>query len=45
MSKGKYRQKRRKMSPKESKSLFSKTAQYVHPKNVHSDPMRGGFRL
>lgn len=37
--------KRSKMSKKSSKRLFSSTAQYVHPKNVHSTPMRGGFRL
>lgn len=36
---------RKKLSKKHSKRLFSKTAQYVHPKNVHSSPMRGGFRL
>lgn len=37
--------KRYKMSKKSSKKLFSRTAQYVHPKNVHATPMRGGFRL
>lgn len=37
--------KRSKMSRKSSRKLFSRTAQYVHPKNVHSAPMRGGFRL
>lgn len=37
--------KRRKMSRKGSKKYFSKTAQYVHPKNVHRKPMRGGIRL
>lgn len=36
---------RSKMSRKKSRRLFSKTAQYVHPKNVHNVPMRGGFRL
>lgn len=37
--------KRRKLSKRASKKLFSKTAQYVHAKNVHRKPMRGGFRL
>jgi len=37
--------KRKKMSKKASRKSFSKTAQYIHPKNVHRDPMRGGFRL
>nr|QJB19601.1 MAG: hypothetical protein [Microvirus sp.] len=37
--------KRSKMSRKKSKRLFTKTAQYVHPRNVHSQPMRGGIRL
>jgi hypothetical protein len=37
--------KRHKMTRKSSRKLFSRTAQYVHPKNVHSSPMRGGFRL
>lgn len=37
--------KRRKMSRGSSRKLFSKTAQYIHPKNVHNSPMRGGFRL
>lgn len=37
--------KRHKMSRKASRKLFTRTAQYVHPKNVHSMPMRGGFRL
>lgn len=37
--------KRRKLSKKVSRNLFSKTAQYVHAKNVHRKPMRGGFRL
>ena len=36
---------RSKMSRRRSKSLFSRTAQYIHPKNVHRFPMRGGFRL
>jgi len=37
--------KRCRMSRKASRKLFSRTAQYVHPKNVHNAPMRGGFRL
>lgn len=37
--------KRQKMSRKKSKHLFSRTAQYVHAKNIHSAPMRGGFRI
>lgn len=37
--------KRSRMNRKKSKKLFSKTAQYVHPKNVHRAPMRGGIRL
>lgn len=37
--------KRHKMSRGASRKLFTRTAQYVHPKNVHSTPMRGGFRL
>ncbi len=36
---------RRKMGGKESRKNFSSTAQYVHPLNIHRDPMRGGFRL
>lgn len=36
---------RRKMTKKGSKRLFTATAQYVHSKNVHSQPMRGGIRL
>lgn len=35
----------KKMKKRDSRKLFSKTAQYVHPKNVHQAPMRGGFRL
>lgn len=37
--------KRRKLSRNESRKMFSRVAQYVHPKNVHNSPMRGGFRL
>lgn len=36
---------RRKMSRRSSKKLFSRTAQYIHPRNIHQAPMRGGFRL
>lgn len=36
---------RHKVSKKKSRKLFSRTAQYVHPKNVHAAPMRGGYRL
>lgn len=44
MSKG-YRPKRHKIPGKKSRKLFSTTAQYVHPLNIHASPMRGGFRL
>lgn len=37
--------KRKKLSKGKSKRLFSRTAQYVNPKNVHRKPMRGGIRL
>lgn len=37
--------KRRSMSKRKSKKLFRKTAQRVHPKNVHTHSMRGGIRL
>lgn len=37
--------KRRKMSGKSSKKLFTKTAQKVHSKNAMDRPMRGGYRL
>lgn len=36
---------RSKISSRRSKKLFSRTAQYVHPKNIHKAPMRGGFRI
>lgn len=36
---------RSKMGKKASRRLFSKVAQYIHPVNVHRNPMRGGFRL
>lgn len=37
--------KRRPMSRKGSKKLFSKTASKTHVKNVQGAPMRGGIRL
>nr|WAE43873.1 MAG: DNA binding protein [Microviridae sp.] len=37
--------KRKRMSKKSSRKNFSKTAQYIHPKNIHRTPMRGGFRI
>lgn len=37
--------KRQRLNRKKSKKLFSKTAQYVNPKNIHNAPMRGGFRI
>lgn len=37
--------KRHRMKKKASRKLFRRTAQYVHPKNVHAQPMRGGIRL
>lgn len=37
--------KRHKMSRKKSKKLFTRTAQYVNPRNIHNAPMRGGFRI
>lgn len=36
---------RSRISKRKSKKLFSRTAQYIHPKNVHKMPMRGGFRI
>lgn len=42
---GFFMSKRKKLGRKASRKLFSRTAQYVHPKNVHNSPMRGGFRL
>jgi len=36
---------RRGMSRRKSKRLFSRTASYVHHKNFHQSPMRGGFRI
>lgn len=34
-----------KMSKHHSRRHFSRVAQWVHPVNIHSAPMRGGFRL
>jgi len=34
-----------KLSKGHSRKLFSRTAQWVHPLNVHRQPMRGGFRI
>lgn len=36
---------RQKMSKSHSRKSFSRSAAYIHPKNVHNAPMRGGFRL
>jgi len=36
---------RHKMSRRGSRKLFSRTAQWVHPLNIHRAPMRGGFRI
>lgn len=36
---------RHKMSRGKSQRMFSGVAQWIHPVNVHSYPMRGGFRL
>lgn len=39
--------KRKKLSNKGSKKLYTSTADqnHVHPKNVKAVPMRGGFRI
>lgn len=37
--------KRQKMSRSKSRKLFTRTAQWVHPRNIHNTPMRGGFRI
>ena len=37
--------KRRKLSRKGSKRLFTRTASKTHIKNVTRNPMRGGIRL
>lgn len=36
---------RRPMSARKSKRVFTKTAQKVHHKNLMGAPMRGGIRL
>lgn len=37
--------KRRKMSNRSSKKLFTRTAKRVHPRNGQGTPQRGGIRL
>ena len=37
--------KRRKISKRRSKRMFTRTAQKVHRKNIVPRPMRGGYRL
>lgn len=37
--------KRKKMTRKQSRKYFSKTAKKTHKKNVLARPMRGGIRL
>ena len=37
--------KRKRMSKRSSKRLFSKTGSFVHVKNLLGSPMRGGIRL
>jgi hypothetical protein len=36
---------RRHMTRRRSKRLFTKTAKRTHRRNVHARPMRGGIRL
>lgn len=36
---------RKRIAPKKSKKLFSKTASRTHKKNISPAPMRGGIRL
>lgn len=36
---------RKKLTKRRSKRLFTKTAKRVHKRNMHASPMRGGFRL
>lgn len=36
---------RKKMKSKQSKRLFTNTADKVHPRNAPPSPMRGGIRL
>ena len=35
---------RKKLSPRKSKKIFTKGAKKVHKKNLYVKPMRGGFR-
>lgn len=37
--------KRKKLSMRGSRKLFTKTAKYVKPINFKAEPARGGFRL
>lgn len=37
--------KRRRLSRRHSRKLFTKTARRTHKRNVHSHPMRGGIRF
>ena len=37
--------KRKRLSPRRSKKMFTKTAKRVHKKNGFGRPMRGGIRL
>jgi len=36
---------RKRMSRRGSKKLFSRTAAKIHKKNLRAIPMRGGFRI
>lgn len=40
-----HRRKGKRMGAGRSKRIFSGVAQWIHPMNAHSEPMRGGFRL
>lgn len=40
-----HRKKGHRMSKARSRRMFAGVAQWIHPMNVHSEPMRGGFRL
>lgn len=37
--------KRKRLSPGHSKAMFTNTAKRTHPKNLRSNPARGGIRL
>lgn len=37
--------KRQKMGNRQSRRLFTRTADKVHPRNMQGAPMRGGIRL